>query len=425
LQNEPPRFLLCSDNQALGARLGAALKPLGAMEQTSPRAEEISALFAQACPALVFLDFLEGEEQPQRELACQQAGELERLFPEIPTIAVGRITDPTAAISAFRSGVRDFVDHENNADLLETVERLLRQAAVPAATAPNAKASARGGVLLLGARAGMGVSTLAVQLAGMLQQRLNSRLDADEDSKKRVPAHARPLTERVCLLDLGMPVGDGLLYLGIRHGFHFVDAVQNLRRLDDTLLSSALPHDDDGISVLALPRSLDQVRDASQTDSVALFKRLHGYFAQLITDTGGLANPAFIAALAQHNAHVWVVADQSLSGLVSLADLLHELDEHKVDRAKLRLVVNRYDPRYGMHAGQIAERFDLKLLGTLPDRSLSLHKYTNLGKLLFKESPSDPYVKALEVLARELDPENQTPDRRRHAPQWLSALLRR
>ncbi len=423
MQNELPRFLLCSDNQALGARLAAALASLGTVAQESPRVEETQALIVRSHPGLVFLDFLADDGQPGRDLACLQASEIYRHFPGTPTVAIGRLGDPTAAISAFRAGVRDFVDHENEADLLETVERLLKS--VEAASAPAAVAP-RGSLLLLGARAGMGVSTLAVQLAGLMQQRLKRRHDDDnDDSKPRQAVHTRPLAERVCLLDLGMPVGDGLLYLNIRHGFHFVDAVQNLRRLDATLLTSALPHDDDGVSVLALPRSLDQVQNASQADSLALFERLRGYFAQLITDTGGLANPSFIGTLAQHNAHIWMVTDQSLGGLVSLADLLHELDEQKISRKRIRLVVNRYDPRYGMNAAQISERFDLKLLGTLPDRSLSLHRCTNQGKLLFKEIPNDPYVKALESLAQELDPDNTMPRGRRHALSWLPGLARR
>src|SRR5690606_25009482 len=361
-----------------------------------------------------------------RELACQQAEVLARRFPHTPTVAIGMMSDPNVAIAAFRAGARDFVDLDNEGDFAGTVRRLLHRARTtdaPTASQPP------GSLLLLGARAGMGVSTLAAHMAGLLQQRIIETAEHATGAKKKSPRskprEARPLSERICLLDLGMPIGDNLLYLNIRHGFHFVDAVQNLRRLDDTLLSSALPHNDEGVSVLALPRSVEQVRDASHADSIALFERLRSYFALLITDTGGLANPGFIAGLAHNSAHVWVVTDQSLGGLVSLADLLHALDEHKVDRSKLKLVVNRYDPRYGMNAAQIAERFDLKLLGTLPDRSLALHQSMNLGKLLFEQTPNDPYIKALDVLARALNSDNQTPRGRLQPLQWLESFTRR
>lgn len=426
LNKEEPQFLLCSDRQALVSRLTSVLSSVGPIIAETPSVPELPGRMDALRPSLVFLDFLSDENDATRELACRHAAELARRYPHIPTVAIGKTADPNVAISAFRAGARDFVDLDNEGDFAGTIQRLLDSGK---AVNPIPKTEPPGSLLLLGARAGMGVSTLATHMAGLMQQRLIDAAEGTAGRKKktprRQPPEARPLSERICLLDLGMPVGDNLLYLDIRHGFHFVDAVQNLRRLDDTLLSSALPHNDEGVSVLALPRSLEQVRDASQGDSLALFERLRSYFALLITDTGGLNNPDFIAGLAQSSAHVWVVTDQSLGGLVSLADMLHALDEQKVERSKLKLVINRYDPRYGMNAAQIAERFNLRLLGTLPDRSLALHQSMNLGKLLFEEAPKDPYVKALEALAREIAPKNQTLRRHLQSLPWLQSFTRR
>ncbi|MFX8285806.1 hypothetical protein ABTL53_19900, partial [Acinetobacter baumannii] len=76
--------------------------------------------------------------------------------------------------------------------------------------------------------------------------------------------------------------------------------------------------------------------------------------------------------LARASQQNWIVTDQSVGALVSLAGLLQELEQLHVERRSLGLIVNRYDERYGMTAQQIAERFQLELVGTLPDRTLAL-----------------------------------------------------
>ena len=52
----------------------------------------------------------------------------------------------------------------------------------------------------------------------------------------------------MCSSDLG----DCQLYLNIGGDFDFAEAARNLRRLDSTLLSSAMSHTANGLSVLAL-----------------------------------------------------------------------------------------------------------------------------------------------------------------------------
>lgn len=412
------RFLFYSENLALGSQLGGAVAGLGLLTQESPTDEALPLLLTQIQPQMVFLDFMPHNDDEHLKQSAHRATVLARLFPQIPRVAIGKLSEPGAgaAIAALRAGVTDFVDLDQEHDFLTAVQRMLL-AASPASAPP----SRRDSILLLGARVGVGTSTLAVHLASLMQNRLTMAARPGNHGKliTRTSEHSEgiPLSERACLLDLGMPVADCLLYLNMRSDFHFMDAVQNLRRLDDTLLSSALPHNQAGISALALPRTLEQMRDASLADSLALFERLRDHFGLLITDAGGLSNPQFIAGLARTATRTWVVTDQSVGALVSLADLLDELDEQQFDRSGIRLVVNRYDPRYGMNAVQIADRFKVTLQGTLPDHTLALRKNMNIGKLLIEGTGRDPYIKALQSLMRGILPEPAAPARSSH---WLS-----
>jgi len=286
----------------------------------------------------------------------------------------------------------------------------------------------RRSVLLLGARPGVGASTLAVHLAHMAQDRLKqahgARAMANGGKGAKVAAAesgaSLPLSSRVALMDLGWPVGDCQLYLNIGGEFDFSEAARNLRRLDSTLLGSAMPHTPNGLSVLSLPRDLSQMRDVSQSDSLLVFERMRQHFGVVIADSGGFTNPEFVAGLARASEQNWIVTDQSVGALVSLAGLLQELEQLHVDRRTLGLIVNRYDERYGMTAQQIAERFQLELVGTLPDRTLALMVCTNQGHLLHEDAERDIYVRAVQGLVEKLGAEDSTPGGR---ASWLATWL--
>jgi len=246
------------------------------------------------------------------------------------------------------------------------------------------------------------------------------RPGAPKPGKGQLDGSGLPLSERVGLLDLGWPVGDCLLYLNLESDFDFAEAVRNLRRLDPTLLGSAMAHTRSGIGVLSMPRDVEQMRGISLSDSLLLFERLRQHYGLLLADAGGFSNAEFVAGLARSAQETWLVTDQSVGALVSLAGLLRELDQQHVDRSHLRLVVNRYDERYGMTAAQIAERFNLELAGTVPDRTLPLMVCTNQGHLLHEDAERDVYVRAVQHLADRLTAEYVAPGSRSG---WLSTWL--
>src|SRR5690606_4778939 len=125
LNKEQPRFLLCSNRQALASRLVSLLANVGPVVAETPSKSELQGRMAELHPDLVFLDFLGSEGDTTRELACRQAAELARRYPHIPSVAIGKTDDPNIAISAFRAGAHDFVDLDNEVDFAGAIQRLL------------------------------------------------------------------------------------------------------------------------------------------------------------------------------------------------------------------------------------------------------------------------------------------------------------
>ena len=142
----------------------------------------------------------------------------------------------------------EFVNWDaSEAEARTAFKRQLQVPAAPAAPVPAAMKmeDASVAIPLLGGRVGLGVTTLAVHLAVMLQEMQvhDVRGAVRRDHVARKPGASQPLHEKsahAALLDLGLPARDGLLYLNVTGSYSFVDAVQNLRRLDATLLDSAV-----------------------------------------------------------------------------------------------------------------------------------------------------------------------------------------
>jgi pilus assembly protein CpaE len=199
-----------------------------------------------------------------------------------------------------------------------------------------------------------------------------------------------------------LPAGDGTLLLNTRSEFNFVEAVRNLRRFDQTFVHTALSRHASGLALSSLPTNLADMREVSYSSSVSLVNRLRAFFDQQIIDLGGFSNSEFIAHVVQSADETWLLCDQGVASIVSAVGVLDSLREEGVDIANVRLIVNKFEPDLGLTAGQIAQRLDIPLLATLPERRVPLGQAVNQGQLLIDQAPRDPYVRALEPLVTKL-----------------------
>ena len=101
---------------------------------------------------------------------------------------------------------------------------------------------------------------------------------------------------------------------------------------------------------------------------------------------------------------IWLLADQSIGALLSLDRCLQSLEQRGQRDDRLQLVLNRHDENFGISAEQVAARFSLPLLGTLPERSRQLRSSASIGRLLHEQHPNDPYLLALTPLLARFSP---------------------
>lgn len=403
------KFVFCSSNHVHFDWLNRALNEWRLKQQELAPIDALASRLIACRPQLLLLDFsgnCGSDRQNCTDEMIALAKRLKNTLPDLHVVAVGTMDYPDGALAALRAGVHHFIDMHADEEEARAVIRTL-------IAPPDAQANLDPCTLvaLVGARTGIGTTTFAVHLADLLQQR--KTLQKTE--------------HRIGLLDLGLPSGDGQLYLNVAGTFNFIDAIRNRHRLDQTLIQTAMSHNRNGVKVVSLPRSQDDITHIPVVDAVALLAQLRPYFDVLIVDLGGFPDSRFVIDLAHAADQTWFITDQSVGSLVSLAALLKEF-EAEGESQKRHLIVNRYDVRYGMDAEQIAERFKLPLKAVLPECALRMLSTANLGKLLHEVTRSDPYIRTVQslgdsLLKSNIDRRSSGSKIRSKMPGWIQRCL--
>lgn len=380
------KLLFYSPDEQRAQRLAARLRHIAMVRWEDGRRfspEHWAALRGEH--RMVLLDYAGETADASTTLARQ----LHTLSPEIPLIGVGSTAADraTGVLAALRAGVRDFIDMDaSDEEIRSLLDHALEHAAI--AQAPPAVVTRKPGqlVILLGVRPGVGTSTLAAHLGALSMPATKPGGEAVSD----IAPHS-------LLLDLGLPHGDASLYLGAKGDFHYEDALRNASRIDATLVRTAMPHHSSRLAVLA------QMQEASgASDAAALIARMLELFELVLCDAGGVSLRQLPPGLLQAADEIWLVADQGIGSMVSLDLCLRQLAQLNARDKRLSLIINRHDEECGIHARQIAERFELPLLAALPERGRALRSSANQGWLLHQVAPHDAYVRALAPLLAKL-----------------------
>ncbi|MGC1547199.1 MAG: fimbrial protein [Rhodanobacter sp.] len=382
-------LLFYSPDEKRAQRLSARLRNLATVHWENSRSFSPERWVQQRSGhRLVLLDYAYDAADASTSLAHQ----ISILTPDIPLLGVGSTAADRAAgvLAALRAGVRDFIDMDATDDEIRTLLNhvLEHEAAVrsPPLVAPRKRGNL---VILLGARPGVGTSTLAAHLGVLV-------MPADA-----VDAAAEARAPQALLLDLGHPGGDAALYLGVASDFHYNDALRHANRIDPTLIRTALPHHPSHLAVLSQAPNVPEP-GIDTVEAGVLIDRLLDIFSLVLCDLGGRPCQEVPSSLLRAASEIWLIADQGIASVVSLDACLRQLEHRQARDDRVSLIINRNDDECGITARQIAERFELPLLATLPDRARALRTSANQGMLLHQVAPHDAYIRALGPLLAKL-----------------------
>ncbi len=172
-------------------------------------------------PDVVFLD-LPHDPEPYFAFAAN----LRRLSSAVKLVACSASSPPTPQLllEAMRSGVQDFLPKPDMPGALrDLLARFVHE------LAGRDRPSQEQLVAAMGAKGGVGTTTVAINLAAQLS------------------SFAR---KRVVLLDFARPLGNAHLLLDLNPSFGVRDAVSNLERLDSHFFAGLLTHRKTGLEIL-------------------------------------------------------------------------------------------------------------------------------------------------------------------------------
>jgi pilus assembly protein CpaE len=256
---------------------------------------------------------------------------------QIAIFANGEMTQPAYIVASMRAGACEYLDNSAGSDaLLEALTGF-----------SSTRTRARGGAgkarifTFLGAKGGAGATTAAVNTALALQQ-----------------AHGD-----VVLVDFA-PIGHAALHLNLRPQFGVLDALQNLHRLDVSLLDGLMTTSKDGLHLLAGPQQPYQTAP-TPGELARLFDLLVNHYRYVIVDGSSRLDPTTRLLSDLSNA-VLVVAQTDVVSLWSAGRIRAFLEEG-TGRDRMRIVLNRYKRIPGFTDEDVQAATNCKVLWKVPN----------------------------------------------------------
>jgi pilus assembly protein CpaE len=256
---------------------------------------------------------------------------------QIAVFANGEMLQPANIVASMRAGAGEYVDHSAGSDaLLEALTRFSSSRTRSLGGAGKAKV-----FTFLSAKGGAGCTTAAVNTAVALQQ-----------------SHGD-----VVLLDFA-PIGHTALHLNLRPQFGVLDALQNLHRMDGSLLDGLMTPTREGLHLLAGPQQ-PYPTEPTPGELARLFDLLVSHYRFVIVDASSRLDAATRLLSDLSNA-VLVVAQTDVVSLWS-AGRIHTFLEEGTGRDRLRMVLNRYKKIPGFTEEDVEQVTHCKVLWKIPN----------------------------------------------------------
>lgn len=277
---------------------------------------------------------------------------------QIAIFANGGMTPPANIVASMRAGACEYLeDAAGSESLLEALTRYSSNLTRTAGGAGKARV-----FTFLSAKGGAGCTTAAVNTAVALQQ-----------------SHGD-----VVLVDFA-PVGHAALHLNLRPQFGVPDALQNLHRMDVSLLDGFMTPTKDGLHLLA---GSQQPYSAEPTpgELARLFDLLVNHYRFIIVDASSRLDPTTRLLSDLSNA-VLVVGQTDVVSLWS-AGRIHSFLEDGTGRDRLRIVLNRFKKIPGFTDEDVEHVTNCKVLWKIPNAFQSVAPSIDHGTpVVLQEGP--------------------------------------
>jgi pilus assembly protein CpaE len=324
-------------------------------------------------PHFVIIDM---SDDPAR--AIRVASAIASGSPRAALVGVGPQLEASCLLDAMRAGLVEYVQRPIEVpSMRDALGRVMRKRGWS-----DSGEGQRNGKLLafFSAKGGSG-STSVVTNVGIELHRLTGR--------------------KTLLVDLDLELGEIASLLGVKPRFHFVDLVRNFHRMDADLLTSYIESHESGVHVLSAPFEPEIVEEVTGEQIARILGFLRKHYDYVLVDTSKSLAPPALAAL-QMADPIFLITNMDVPSLRNLKRCLPILDKVTAgDAGRLRLVVNRFNPKSLVKVQDLEETLGIEVHSTLTNDYQTVINSISTGQPLVLHGASR-YGEQLKQLAQDI-----------------------
>jgi pilus assembly protein CpaE len=282
-------------------------------------------------------------------------------------IALGPTKDADLILRAMRAGANEFALSTDAEQIATAVRSQLR---------PVSPVRLGSVTTVFAAKGGVGATTIAVNLAGALQQR----------------------GQRVCVLDLDVNLGDVLAFLDVAGTYSVSDVAANMHRLDRELLDSSLPRHRSGLHLLAQGEKLEEADRIDGPMIGKLVEFLRHLYDWVVIDGIRAFDEIPLAAL-DVSERILLVVTQEVPAVRNARRCANIFRRLGYGDGRVQLVVNRHQARARIPDAAIEETTGLPVAARLSNDFAAASEAIHRGALVAEAAPRSPLKRDMEALA--------------------------
>jgi pilus assembly protein CpaE len=272
-------------------------------------------------------------------------------LPASAVFVLGDTSQRQLIVEAMRAGAAEFLESPPTTETL--LEGFARLPSEPIVVADDPTQGAI--ISVVNAKGGCGATTVAVNLAVLLQEKHGN----------------------TAVVDLA-PIGHAALHLNVRPRFGLLNALENIHRLDRSLLEGLMTQCPSGVQLLAGMESPAEVV-ASEEHIQRLFQSLATHYRYVVVDASSRLDP-IVRTVYDLSHNVLLVAEAGTVALLwSAARVCNYLTRGKPSTDKVHLVLNRFRNTLGFSEADAEAACDAKLLARIPSQGPEVGKSVDKG----------------------------------------------
>lgn len=317
-------------------------------------------------------------------------------------VGLAKSSSPELLLTAMRSGCNEFLYKPLDSG---AIGQMLGRFALAWSSSPQRNASEGTVLSFIGAKGGVGTTTLAIHLAMYLVQ-----------------CHQK----RTLLIDHHSELGHVCVYLGVdgsRYNFH--ELVRNVHRLDSELLQGFVANHSSGLKILSSPDVCGGSKYMDPSSVAKTLEFLRSEYDFVIADCSATfdeVDQVFLHA----SSNIYLVATQEFAAIRDLSRRIDKLLQLEDKSEKLQIVLNRFTSSYAINAEQIEKAIKLPIARSIPDSYDELLRSANMGETIPPSSKLEfagQMVKWTEALTGTQHRPKPAQKDKKFFPIWKRALM--